>query len=135
MEKCVMLDPLLYSDELEEAHLIDLRLMLIEKSIMTYKTDCWIWQGGQSGNGYGQIYWPSSDRKCESAHRVSWIAFNGPITDGLWVLHKCNNKLCVRPDHLYLGTPQDNVDDREAHIAKVMLKLKARETRSFLRRF
>jgi hypothetical protein len=46
-----------------------------------------------------------------SAHRVAWIIKNGPIQGGLYVLHKCDNRMCCNPDHLFLGTHQDNMDD------------------------
>lgn len=46
-----------------------------------------------------------------SAHRVAWIIKNGPIKDGMYVLHKCDSRMCCNPDHLFLGTHQDNMDD------------------------
>lgn len=49
--------------------------------------------------------------KSTAMHRISWILAYGEIPDGLWVLHKCDNRLCVRPDHLWLGTPKDNTQD------------------------
>ena len=48
------------------------------------------------------------------AHRYAWIVAHGPIAAGMQVLHKCDNPPCDRVDHLFLGTPQDNVDDRRA---------------------
>jgi len=69
---------------------------------------CWEWTGSRSPAGYGQtrIFW-----KLYAAHRVSWEKSNGPIPDGLRVLHKCDNPPCIRPDHLFLGTQSDNMLD------------------------
>lgn len=72
---------------------------------------CWEWQAALRSTGYGEVYWPGHGRKKIAAHRASWLIHYGDIPDGLWVLHKCDNKLCVRPDHLFLGTHRDNVDD------------------------
>jgi hypothetical protein len=69
--------------------------------------DCWEWTGKLNDEGYGQFRHAGEN----SAHRTSWVLHHGPITDGLWVLHHCDNRRCVRPDHLYLGTVQDNVRD------------------------
>lgn len=74
------------------------------------KTDgCWLWTGN-TVKGYGAIS-DSPGRK--TAHRASWIIHNGPIPDGLWVLHRCDTPLCVNPEHLWLGTATDNARDRE----------------------
>ena len=64
---------------------------------------CWEWHGGKV-RGYGKYYgaW---------AHRTAYERACGPIPDGLFVLHKCNNPGCVRPDHLFLGTQADNMKD------------------------
>jgi len=73
------------------------------------KTDgCWEWNRTPSKSGYGNVV---RRRKQISSHRASWEIHYGPIPNGLWVLHKCDNKLCVRPDHLYLGTNSDNQRD------------------------
>lgn len=70
---------------------------------------CWLWLGGLDGGGYGFCTEAlHGDRK---AHRASWIKKSGPIPSGLWVLHKCDTRSCVNPDHLFLGTHQDNIDD------------------------
>lgn len=74
------------------------------------KTNCWEWTGSVVGNRtkYGQIQIDGRPKKC---HRVSWEITNGTIPEGGQVLHKCDNPVCVRPDHLFLGSHQDNMDD------------------------
>lgn len=77
------------------------------------KTDkCWIWLGSKSGKyQHGEIgIGRRKDGKAKT-HRVSYEITYGKIPDGLQVLHKCDNGLCVRPDHLFLGTQKDNMID------------------------
>ncbi len=69
---------------------------------------CWNWTGPLTRGGYARI---RVNNKSTRAHRVVWQMLNGPITDGLHVLHNCDNKRCIRPDHLRLGTHQDNMRD------------------------
>lgn len=74
--------------------------------------DCWLWAGCKHKFGYGKLLGPS--KRVDFAHRISWMLFRGPINDGLYVLHKCDNPPCVNPDHLFLGTHDDNSKDMVA---------------------
>lgn len=72
-------------------------------------TSCWEWQGCRSPKGYGSI---GVNGKVIKTHRAAWIAENGPIPEGLNVLHKCDNPACCRVEHLFLGTNTDNIADK-----------------------
>ncbi len=69
---------------------------------------CWVWTGATTYQGYGKM----NIRGVRNfTHRISWEIHNGPVPDGLWVLHKCDFTTCCRPDHLFVGTNQDNTAD------------------------
>ena len=84
-----------------------------EKVDKSPASGCWEWRSSIRGNGYGAFFTHliGEGRKCRGAHRFSWELKNGPIPDGLWVLHKCDNRICVNPDHLFLGDRVDNMQD------------------------
>lgn len=74
--------------------------------------ECWVWNGPRlKGNRYGLL---QRHYHKVYAHRVSWEMHFGPIPNGLFVLHRCDNPPCVRPDHLFLGTQTDNMADMNA---------------------
>jgi hypothetical protein len=74
------------------------------------KNGCWEWQDKLHPNGYAYATMYETNKK-EHVHRISYRVFKGEIPEGLYVCHHCDNKKCLAPDHLFLGSAKDNMQD------------------------
>ena len=70
--------------------------------------DCWLWSHSKTRSGYGRVHW---NGKVHPAHRVAYELAKGTIPEGYYVCHACDTPLCCNPDHLWVGTPQENTLD------------------------
>ncbi len=78
-------------------------------SKVTKTETCWLWNTYRDPDGYGNFYYQGASQR---AHRMAWIFTRGPIPEGKLICHKCDNPPCVRPDHLFLGSTEENVADK-----------------------
>lgn len=78
---------------------------------MIPEAGCWIFMGALNEAGYGIVGLGGRGAGTDRAHRVTYRHFKGPIPDGMFVCHRCDVPSCCNPEHLFLGTNQDNVDD------------------------
>lgn len=78
---------------------------------------CWLWAGATKPNGYGNF---ALNGKTLGAHRAAWLLMRGDIPAGMQVCHCCDVRACVNPEHLFIGTQQDNMDDMDAKGRRVV---------------
>lgn len=81
---------------------------LAANSVPESNTGCVLWLGSVDRRGYGRM---SANGRLTRTHRLAWAETFGPIPSDKWVLHKCDQPSCIRPDHLFLGTHADNMAD------------------------
>jgi len=96
-----------HGNRLDDAY--NLTSFWMQITITADDNKCWEWQGHCDKNGYGKFRYEGKLRRC---HQIAWSHPDYVISDGLWILHSCDNPTCCNPKHLFLGTAKDNAVDR-----------------------
>lgn len=98
-------------------------------SLVDKSGECWLWMGTKSGNGYGKFSYGGEGEEV-LAHRFSFFLHHGRWPTKPYVCHRCDNRPCVRPSHLFEGSPTDNNDDMTAkgRARRIGLELRAKST-------
>lgn len=91
---------------------IPLSKKIQDNSVRITESGCWIWTGSLNKHGYGRLTFGAKTNI--GAHRASYELMHGKIPDGLFALHRCDIKCCVNPDHIFIGTQQENMSDKVA---------------------
>jgi hypothetical protein len=86
----------------------------LEEMAVKDGSGCWLWPRAVSKQGYGVLRIGKAAGKLWTLHRLAWTVWKGPIPKGISVLHRCDVRRCFNPDHLFLGTQQDNNKDRDS---------------------
>jgi len=106
----------------------------VKKYIKLDESGCWIWTGAKTRAGYGGFLRTIEGKnKYFYAHRFIYEIANGPITDGLFCCHHCDVRNCVNPEHIFLGTTQDNTRDMMAKGRYKPSKIITDETKDAIR--
>jgi len=77
----------------------------------TPSSGCWLWTASRIGGNKWHGQWRNGEGQHELSHRAAWRMFVGEIPEGMFVLHRCDDPICVNPAHLFLGTQTDNLND------------------------
>ena len=134
----------LYLQRPMESVEVDLKKRFFKK-VYKVENSCWVWLSAVWGNNnsYGCFHCPERKHGIR-AHRYSWEMVNGKIPKGLCACHKCNNKLCVNPDHIFIGTHTDNlrgaakdnllvkINDEFSHISCMQKRYRLRKKKRLL---